>query len=223
MYERYQSESTTAPALCAETTVRYPILGTRPRSAQMLVILLAVFLCSFILVLFYFSTRLEATVASPTEGHARIKAINQQIDALQRKFGVLLAESVETRLKALQKNIETGTVSSADIATFEQLRNDLTLLEGYAEAGGANAFDSTQIEHSRFRRLPGSEVVRNEELMNEVLQVKNLLYFCAASLATTTVLVSGYWLRQRSRTHRIYSRLAAVPMLAKRPDGDSGD
>jgi hypothetical protein len=186
-----------------------------------LVILLAVCLCSFLLILFYFSTRLEATVASPTEGHARIQAINQQIDALQHKFGALLAESVEMRLKALQKNIEMGTVSSADIETFEQLRNDLTLLKGYAETDGANMFDSSQIEHARFQKLPGSEVVRNEELMNEVLQVKNLLYFCAASLATTTVLVSGYWLRQRSRTFRIYSRFTAVPMLAKKPDGGS--
>lgn len=223
MYERYPSESTTAPALCAETTVRYPVPGARSRSVQVLVVLFAVCLCSLIWILFYFSTRLETTVAGPTEEQARIKAINRQIDALQRKFGVLLAESVEMRLKTLQKNIDMGTVSSADIAAFEQLRNDLAVLEGYAEASGADVFDSTEIEHSRFRRLPGSAVVRNEELMDEVLQVKNLLYFCAASLATTTVLVSGYWLRQRSRAHRLYSRMAAVPMLAKRSDGDAGD
>ncbi|WP_434112171.1 hypothetical protein [Methylocaldum sp. GT1TLB] len=216
MYERYQSESTTAPALRAGTTVRYPVSAAWWRAPQVLVALLAVCLCSLV-ILYYLSARLETTVAGPAEGHARIKAINQQMEALQRKFGILLAESVEMRLKTLQKNIEAGAVSSADLEAFEQLKSDLVLLEGYAEAGGANAFDNTEIEHSRFRRLSGSGVVRNEELMDEVLQVKNLLYFCAASLATTTVLISGYWLRQRSRAYRLHSGMTAVPMLAKKP------
>jgi len=220
VYERYQSESTTAPALRAEASVRYPVPAARQRRARVLFILFAIFFGSFVLVLFDFSTRLESTLVSPSEGHARIKAINQQMEALQGKFGVLLAESVEMRLKALQRNIEIGKVSSADIEAFEQLKNDLALLEGYAERASANAFDDTQVEHSRFHRLPDSKVIRNEELMDEVLQVKNLLYFCAASLATTTVLISGYWIRQRSRACRIHSEVAAVPMLAKRAGGD---
>lgn len=222
MYETFQSESTTAPVLRAGTSVRYPALAVRQRIPLVLVVLFVACLCSFA-VLLYLSTRLETRIAGPTEGDARIKALNQQVEALQRKFGALLVESVEMRLKALQSKIEEGMVSSADIAAFEQLKNDLTLLQGYAEAGGADAFDGTAIEHARFRRLPGSEAARNQELVDEVLHVKNLLYFCAASLATTTVLISGYWLRQRSRVYRLYSETAAVPMLAKRPGGDSGD
>jgi hypothetical protein len=222
VYERYQNESTTAPAMRAGTAVRYPVSGGRRPTAQMLFALLVVVVCS-LAVLFYLSNRLETQVTNPATGHARINAISQQMETLQRKFGVLLAESVEMRLKDLQKNIEAGTISAADLETFERLRNDLAILEGYAEAGGANAFDSAEIEHSRFRPLPVSGLVRNEELMEEVVKVKNLLYFCAASLATTTVLISGYWLRQRSRTHRIQSRMSAVPMLARKTGGDSGD
>lgn len=222
MYRRYQSESTTAPAVRAGTAVRYPVSGGRHLAVQSLFALFAGFV-GFLAISFYLSNRLETQMASPAAGHARINAISQQMETLQRKFGVLLAESVEMRLKDLQKSIEAGTISAADLETFERLRSDLAILEGYAEAGGANAFDSAEIEHSRFRPLPGSGPVRNEELMDEVVKVKNLLYFCAASLATTTVLISGYWLRQRSRTHRIQSRMAAVPMLARKTGGDSGD
>lgn len=222
MYETYQSESTTARALRAGTAVRDPALAVRQRIPLMLVVLFAACLCSFAMLL-YLSNRLETRIAGSTEGEVRIKAINQQVEALQHRFGALLAESVEMRLKALQSKMEKGMVSSADMAAFEQLKNDLMLLQGYADAGGADALDGTAIEHARFRRLPDSGTVRNQELMDEVLHVKNLLYFCAASLATTAVLISGYWLGQRSRLHRIGSEIASVPMLAKRPGGESGD
>ncbi|WP_156912929.1 hypothetical protein [Methylocaldum szegediense] len=145
------------------------------------------------------------------------------MEALQQRFGALLADSVEMRLKALQTKIEKGTVSSADLAAFDQLKNDLMLLQGYAAVGGADALDGTAVEHARFRRLPDSGAARNQELLDEVLYVKNLLYFCAASLATTAVLISGYWLGQRSRLHRIGSEIASIPMLAKRPGGESND
>jgi hypothetical protein len=190
---------------------------------RILIMSCAVCLLSFAFVLFNASDRLEAAMTVPPEGRARIMAINQQMEALQGKFGVLLAESVEMRLKTLQRSIEMGKVSASDIAAFEQLKNDLTLLEDYAERSGANGLDGALLEHARFQQTPGSGMVRNEALMDEVLRVKNLLYFCAASLAATTVLISGYWLRQRSRTFRLHSEIAAVPMLAKMPGRDSGD
>jgi hypothetical protein len=162
-----------------------------------------VLLAAALLLLFQargFLDHFETRLAAQAGGDARLQAMGQHMEALRGKFNGLLAESIETRLKALEKNIDAGKVGSDDLRAFEELQKDLKLLENYAGRGEAMSFDYAQRDHSRFRPLPDTKpVVRNDELMSEVLELKNLLYFCAAGLLAMggAAVVGCYWIAQR--------------------------
>jgi len=62
--------------------------------------------------------------------------MNQQMDSLRGKLNNILADSVEIRIKSLEKSIAEGKVSAGDVETFQSLQNDLRTLEDYAFFGG---------------------------------------------------------------------------------------
>ena len=176
----------------------------RPRA---LALLAGFLLLVLVLVLFFqinaFLSGLEARLAIGSGGEARLSAMSQQMDSLKGKLNGLLADSVEIRLKTLEKNVSAGKVSADDLDAFHSLQRDLNLLEDYALAAGSAVLDYDRNEHPRFQPLAGSAsavLPSNHELVNEIARLKGLFYLCLTGLATGTGLLTIRYFRGKGRS-----------------------
>jgi hypothetical protein len=228
MYERYQGERVTTELLCRPELARHPVPRVPVRGPGIVVALAACLLLASVLVLFFqvrgFLDHIETRLIAESSGvDIRLRAMGQQMEALRGKFHGLLAESVEMRLKSLEKIVESGKVSADDLRAFEELQKDLKALENYAGTSGVGGLDYPAQEHSRFRPMAQPQVVHNTGLMAEVVELKTLFYFCLVGIAVSAVAMVGYyWIRQRRHARYIHDLVGAMPMLPHQsPDGGS--
>lgn len=192
------------------------VVGWRAKIVAFLALCL---LLGSVLVLFVqvsgFLGHVETKLAVESGGDSRLRAMSQHLGDLRGRFHGLLEESVETRLKELEKTVANGKVNFDDLKAFGELQKDIEALENYAIANGTQGFDYARREHDRFRALPGqTPVPRNDELLREAVELKNLVYFCAAGLATGTALMLGYyWVLQRRNARYLEAMSLRVPLL----------
>ncbi len=207
--------------------VRQALPATRSRGTGILAALACCLLLASVLILFFqvrgFLGHLETRLSAESGGDNRLRAINQHMEALQGKFNALLAESVELRLKTLEKNVESGKVVADDLRTFESLRIDLKALESYAQSSGAMGLDYARQEHGRYQALATQQpVLRNDELKGELAELKTLFYGCLAVFAVALLAMASYWSSQRRTIRRLETLAAPPPMLASPPSDSHG-
>jgi len=106
----------------------------------------------------------------------------------------LVSGSIESKLNALEESIRVGTVSSS-IGTIEDLKNDLKVLRAYSEPA-----------------KKGKVVVSNEQLMQEMSQLKRLIYVTLASCGLMLAAVAGIWIKNR---YRLPCKVTKVSYLGK--------
>lgn len=192
------------------------VVGWRAKLVAFLALCL---LLGSVLVLFVqvsgFLGHVETKLAVESGGASRLRAMSQHLGDLRGRFHGLLEESVETRLKELEKTVANGKVNLDDLKAFGELQKDIEALENYAIANGTQGFDYARREHDRFRALPEqTPVPRNDELLREAVELKNLVYFCAAGLATGTALMLGYyWVLQRRNARYLEAMSLRAPLL----------
>jgi hypothetical protein len=228
MYDRSQGERLATALICQTGVARRPVVTRATgRAASAVLVFAACLLLASALMLFFqvrsFLGHIETKLVSESGGDPRLRAIGLQMEALRGKFHGLLAESVEVRLKSLEKNVEAGKITADDLRAFEELQKDLKLLESYAGAGGTTALDYSEREHSRFRAIPEAGPVRNEQLLSEMVEVKTLFYLCLAGIATGTLMMMGYyWMRHRGEARYIHGLAEQMSMLTHQPSDLGG-
>jgi len=107
--------------------------------------------------------------------------MSAEVNALKGQLVGLVSGSIESKLNALEESLRVGSVSSS-IGTIEDLKNDLKVLRSYSE--------STK---------KGKAVVSNEQLMQEMSQLKRLIYLTIASCGLMLAAVAGIWIKNRNR------------------------
>ncbi len=107
--------------------------------------------------------------------------LSAEVNALKGQLVGLVSGSIESKLNALEENIRGGSVSSS-IGTIEDLKNDLKVLRSYS--GSAKK---------------GKAVISTEQLMQEMSQLKNLIYLTIASCGLMLAAVAGIWIKNRNR------------------------
>ncbi|MDD5034596.1 MAG: hypothetical protein PHE55_07530 [Methylococcaceae bacterium] len=142
----------------------------------------------------------------------KIRQYNRQLEALQDKMTVFVADSVENKLKSLEKNVTSGTVGAQELRTLEELKSEVKLLETYAAGKSGKLTDLSHLDHARFKITPGTRNT-HDDLFQDLLELKQLLYFGIASCGFVGLMIGGYWWRINTR------RLAVVPsrLLIGRP------
>jgi hypothetical protein len=219
VYERRHQRKATATDIVRPTAlaVRPQPLLARSRSPLLAAAAVGILLALALLLYFQvngFIAGLETRQAA-VPGDARLAAMGQQMEVLRGKFNGLLAESVESRLRLLQRNVEAGKASPEDLRAFAELQHDLALLETYASRG-APIPDPATLEHARYQPLAAASaprMVRNEELLVEVRQLKVLLYSCAAILAAGCLLLALYGLGRRRLERTLEYTAPPLPEL----------
>ena len=168
---------------------------------------------------------LEARLVQETGGE-RLHTIGQQMDTLRDRLHGLMADSVEIRLKNLERNLAEGRVSPEDLKLFDTLQNDLKALETYAEASGGRSLEYESSEHPRYQHGAASATtvtttasaipMPKADMLKEISRLRTLLYLCLTGLVGTGgVLVGRFWIQGR-RPPLIDHRAARSPPLISR-------
>ncbi|WP_340123708.1 hypothetical protein [Methylobacter svalbardensis] len=128
-----------------------------------------------------FLTRYKNATATETYAAEVNPVLSAEVNALKGQLVGLVSGSIESKLNALEESLRVGSVSSS-IGTIEDLKNDLKVLRSYSE--------STK---------KGKAVVSNEQLMQEMSQLKRLIYLTIASCGLMLAAVAGIWIKNRNR------------------------
>lgn len=130
----------------------------------------------------------------------RLQAINEQMESLHGRFSLLLAESVEMKLKALSRDMESGRLDPDDARLFNELEKELLLLEQYSNNGAADPLEASKLEHPRFNAItpistPTETVVPEQELSLQISRLRTLVYFSLSALAIGLLVLIGRWFK----------------------------
>lgn len=151
---------------------------------------------------------LEARLLQPA-GNPRLDAISQQMSGLRGRLHGLMADSVEMRLKSLERNLATGHVNGDDLQAFQSLQRDLQSLETFAGSPDGAMMGVGQADHPRYQALaaavPG--LAGNAELLQEISRLRTLLYLCLTGLVVGGFVAGRSWIA----SHQSHSRLDATP------------
>ncbi|MDP1665104.1 MAG: hypothetical protein Q8L79_08240 [Methylobacter sp.] len=128
-----------------------------------------------------FLTRYKNVTATETYAAEMNPVFSAEVNALKGQLVGLVSGSIENKLNALEESIRVGSVSSS-IGTIEDLKNDLKVLRSYSEPA-----------------KKGKMVVSNEQLMQEMSQLKRLIYLTIASCGLMLAAVAGIWIKNRNR------------------------
>jgi len=121
--------------------------------------------------------------------------LSAEVNTLKGQFVGLVSGSIESKLRTLEESIRLGTVSTA-LGTIEDLKNDVKVLRAYSEP--------TKKE---------KVVIPNEQLMQEMSELKHLVYATLASCGLMLAAVAGIWFKNR---YRLPYKEAIIRYLGKR-------
>jgi hypothetical protein len=105
--------------------------------------------------------------------------LSAEVNTLKGQFVGLVSGSIESKLRALEESIRRGTVSTA-LGTIEDLKNDVKILRAYSEPAKKEKV-----------------VIANEQLMQEMSELKHLVYATLASCGLMLTAIAGIWLKNR--------------------------
>jgi hypothetical protein len=146
--------------------------------ALMVVILIAGFL---LLPTDNFISNYKKATATETYAAEMNPVLSSEVNALKGQLVGLVSGSIESKLNALEESIRVGSISSS-IGTIEDLKNDLKVLRAYSEPA-----------------KKGNATISNEQLMQEMSQLKRLIYLTIASCGLMLAAVAGVWIKNRNR------------------------
>ena len=105
--------------------------------------------------------------------------LSAEVNSLKGQFVGLVSGSIESKLRALEESVRVGTVSEA-LGTIEDLKNDVKVLRTYSEPQKNDDASLT-----------------NQQLMQEMSELKRLIYATLASCGLMFAAIAGIWLKNR--------------------------
>ena len=123
-------------------------------------------------------TRFKKSEATMAEMNPVLSA---EVNTLKGQFVGLVSGSIESKLRTLEESIRLGRVSNS-LGTIEDLKNDVKVLRSYLEPAKKE-----------------KEVLANEQLMQEMSELKRLIYVTLASCGLMLAAIVGIWFKNRYR------------------------
>lgn len=106
--------------------------------------------------------------------------LSSEVNTLKGQFVGLLSGSIENKLRTLEENVRLGAVSES-LGAIEDLKNDVKALRSYSAPANE------------------SRVVINEQLLQEMSQLKRLVYLTLASCGLMVAAIAGIWFKQHKQ------------------------
>ena len=115
-------------------------------------------------------------------------ALSEEIKLLQGQLVGLISGSIESKLRVLEESIKSGNLSTTGMGVIQDLKNDVVVLKTYSKTGaGLLIATKSQVVEKKL----------NKQLMDEVSQLKNLLYATLASCGLLIAAIAGVWYQGR--------------------------
>jgi hypothetical protein len=108
--------------------------------------------------------------------------LSAEVNALKGQFVGLVSGSIESKLRLLEESVRLGTAPDS-LLTIEELRTDIQALRAYSNMPNADKAVS----------------VANDQIVQEMSQLKGLVYLSLASCGLMLVAVAGIWIKSRRR------------------------
>jgi len=108
-------------------------------------------------------------------------AVSAEINALKGQLVGLVSGSIESKLRALESSVRTGTVRDS-LGTIQDLKNDVKVLQAYSIP------EKTKLAEQK-----------NQVLLQEVSQLKRLIYLTLTSCGLMFAAIAGVWIRKHYR------------------------
>jgi hypothetical protein len=121
--------------------------------------------------------------------------LSAEVNTLKGQFVGLVSGSIESKLRSLEESVRLGTVSSA-LGTIEDLKNDVKVLRSYSEPAKKEKV-----------------ALSNEQLMQEMSELKRLIYVTLASCGLMLAAITGIWFKNR---YRLPYKEAIIRYLGKK-------
>ena len=121
--------------------------------------------------------------------------LSAEVNTLKGQFVGLVSGSIESKLRSLEESIRLGTVSRA-LGTIEDLKNDVKVLRSYSEPAKKEKV-----------------ALSNEQLMQEMSELKRLIYVTLASCGLMLAAIAGIWFKNR---YRLPYKEAIIRYLGKK-------
>jgi hypothetical protein len=117
---------------------------------------------------------------SASSGNADISPVlSAEVNTLKGQMIGLVSGSIESKLRTLEESIRLGSVTNS-LGTIEDLKNDVKVLRSYSGS-------------------PENAGIANEQILQEVSQLKKLIYVSLASCGLMLAAVAGIWLKSSNR------------------------
>lgn len=111
--------------------------------------------------------------------HAEMSPVlSADVNTLKEQMIGLVSGSIESKLRTLEDSIRMGTATNA-LGTIQDIKNDVKVLGTYSQPVEKNSKD----------------VVVSEQLLQEMSQLKKLIYVSLASCGLMLAAVAGIWLK----------------------------
>jgi hypothetical protein len=108
--------------------------------------------------------------------------LSAEVNVLKGQFVGLVSGSIESKLRTLEESVRLGTAPDS-LLTIEELRSDIRALRAYSDAPNNEA----------------KVAAPNERLIEEMSDLKRLVYLSLASCGLLLVVVAGIWVKNRHR------------------------
>lgn len=122
----------------------------------------------------------------PVSDNAYLREMNPvlsaDVNALKAQMIGLVSGSIESKLRMLEESVRMGTTANS-LGTIQDLKNDIKVLRSY----------SPPVEKN------DKERVANEQVLQEISQLKQLIYVSLASCGLMLAAVAGIWLKNSNR------------------------
>lgn len=117
-------------------------------------------------------------------------ALSEEIKVLKSQLIGLISGSIESKLRILEVSIQSGTLATTGKGAIQDLKNDIIVLKTYSETGAGRLIANN---------TEASVTKLDKQLMNEISQLKNLLYVTIASCGLMVAAIGGIWYQSRYR------------------------
>jgi hypothetical protein len=122
-------------------------------------------------------TSSKKTVSAEPYVNEKNPVLSSEVNVLKGQFVGLLSGSIESKLRILEENVRLGAISQS-LGAIEDIKNDVKVLRTYSE--------------------PSKEMkaLANEQIIEEMTQLKRLVYLTIASCGLMIVAIAGIWFKQ---------------------------
>jgi hypothetical protein len=123
-----------------------------------------------------FLSNYKKVTSSQAEANPQLSA---EVNVLKGQMVGLVSGSIESKLRSLEDSLKTGSLNTS-LGTLEDIKNDVRVLRSYSAPDNKPETSAT---------------VSNSQLLQEMSQLKRLIYWTLASCSLMVAAIAGIWLK----------------------------